>query len=218
MSAALALEEPVLFHSARSALLFALTRQGAPAPPAMTRMIKTVSDHDFVDRGLPGLDGAAQAGMIMGVLKPLGSIAIAALVASCAPRWTPCGCKRACCAGRTIGLEWRHAIEDLSHETVNRRPVRDADGVVRYRSLLPPATRQDYRAAIVMKAMGESIPLSEIAKNHSVDDETTARHHRLVLRWLKGPRGSAQDDGPEGIEPWAWRGAETLLRDAGIVG
>jgi hypothetical protein len=74
-----------LFGSAQQALLFAMTLDGNPARPVQSRMVDATNG----SRELAGLDGAAQAGMILNALKGLGKLPVATMIASCTAPYAP---------------------------------------------------------------------------------------------------------------------------------
>ncbi len=65
-------------------------------------------------RGLGGLDGAAQAGMIRAEVEQLDRLERAFIVARFAPASVPCDCGRSCCSGNRPNEEWTNAIGILS--------------------------------------------------------------------------------------------------------
>ncbi len=68
-------------------------------------------------RGLGGLDGAAQAGMVRREVRELGRMREAILLARFAPRWMSCSCRAPCCSGRKPNPEWIDAIAHLAEYT-----------------------------------------------------------------------------------------------------
>ena len=80
-------EAEPLFINAHSALVFAFNFSGQCYDrPMMNRM---AAPSVGTGKGLVGLDGAAQAGMIRGEVKSLGKLAEAILIARFAPHSMP---------------------------------------------------------------------------------------------------------------------------------
>src|SRR5262245_5671313 len=65
-------------------------------------------------RGLAGLDGAAQAGMIQCELGALSKIRRSILAAKFAPQHEPCACRSPCCRGYVENRTFGEAIESIS--------------------------------------------------------------------------------------------------------
>ena len=189
-----------LFLSARTAVRFAVTREGnAPCPLA-----SWMADATTGSRDLAGLDGAAQAGMIMNILGALGPLAVATLVADVAPRTMSCACRRPCCSGEMANAQWRNAVDRISQEAEEVTTVRLSYAL---------------RSAIVVKLYsGKKGPdLKQIADEFHLDRHTVGRYHGEIHRWLRGAKAHKNAAAVEGIEPNAWSDAETSLRSHGIV-
>ena len=108
------MDEP-LFQSTHSALLFAYNFQGNPAMSIMNRMIKNPGDTIAPpSKGLAGLDGAAQAGMIRRNVASLGRFHEALIIAEFAPRVHPCSCRSSCCSGYDRNQEWSDAVNYIA--------------------------------------------------------------------------------------------------------
>jgi hypothetical protein len=190
------------FPNAAAAIRFAVTRVGSPQRPASSRML----DASLGGRSLSGLDAVAQAGMILNALEPLGRLPVATLIAASAPRTLPCYCRRPCCSGHRLHQSWGEAVHTITEEA---------------RRVLPPEARlatYALRAAIVVKIYGGHKSFREIADQVDVAVDTVSDYHRAIHRWLLGAKAGKWGEGLEGIEPLAWREAETVLRQVGIVG
>lgn len=88
-----------LFESAHGALVFAFNFSGQCYDrPMMNRLASPAVGSG---KGLVGLDGAAQAGMIRAEVQTLGKLAEAIIIARIAPRTVPCHCRSARCARKT---------------------------------------------------------------------------------------------------------------------
>lgn len=211
-----ALREAALFHDARAALRFAVGFEGSPDRPAMNRLWDKMAG----GRGLSGLDAAGQAGMIRHVLRSMGPLYYAAIVADGAPRSKPCGCRRSCCSGKTPVQEWLDAIDTLCYEALRLHPraaIHDGARILHFESIVPSGTRHELLGRLMLKLFGKDVSLQRIAEASGYADDTVQRHHRLLLRWLRGGRAGANQSTEEGVIVAAWREAESALRDAGIV-
>jgi hypothetical protein len=65
---------------------------------------------------------------------------------------------------------------------------------------------------------GQKTSFVDIGRSLKVDQDTVSKYHRIVLRWLMGAPGGKHGPAIDGVQPTAWRDAETLLRNVGIVG
>lgn len=193
-------DEPALFHSAEQAMRFALTRAGKPPRPASSRMLDATGS----GRGFTELDAAAQAGMILNVVEGAGRLAMAIMTATVAPRSVPCYCKRPCCSGQAINFEWHRAINIIAEEAYAGAPCHAS---------------YTLRAACVLKIFGaKDSSYRAIAEDLAMDPETVSKHHKAIVRWLRGAKGKHGEPPVVGLESITWRDAEDALRGAGIVG
>lgn len=111
-------DQEALFDSAHAALVFAFNFSGQHYDrPPLARLADKVSRGADVStgKGLSGLDGAAQAGMIRAEIATLGSLAESVLTARFAPSYHPCSCRSACCGGRKTNPEWINAVAWLAN-------------------------------------------------------------------------------------------------------
>ena len=175
--------------------------EGKPVQLSGPRMVNTV---DGSLDPLPANDKAAQAGMIVNILKGLGPVAFAALTVSCAPDTVPCSCKSPCCSGHRALTPFVAAIARLADEAV---------------SWTGPRASYHARTAILLKLYGgKNIKLSEIAEECEYDSDTINRYHKVILRQMMGGKAGKLGPAVEGVEPAAWKDAASLLRHVGIVG
>jgi hypothetical protein len=187
--------EPALFGDAWQAVRFAMTRTGAPSRPIMNRM----TDTSLPETGLAGLDGAAQAGIIVSLMHRLGPVAEASLIATCAPHTAVCSCRRPCCSGHAFNAIWNRAVTTL------------ADAV-------PLKLPYGIKLGAILKIYGTNLTLARIARQSGYDPHTVGKHFKLIQHWLKGKPATRDSKAEEGVEAAAWKEIESLLRDRGIVG
>jgi hypothetical protein len=110
-------ENEPLFDSAHNALIFAFNYSAQVyAAPAMNRALN-VSHNNGTSKGLGGLDGCAQAGMILSRLKKLPELHELIIVARFAPQFKSCACGASCCSKRRINAQWFDAINQIADQT-----------------------------------------------------------------------------------------------------
>ena len=179
------------FLNAFAAVRFAATREGNPMRPPANRML----DGPITGDGFSVLDAAAQAGMILSVLRTLGEFPSATLIASAGVPYLPCECRRPCCCGRKLSTIWHQAIVTITHEakTMVRKPF-------------------PVRSALVLKLYSGKLSFVTIAKDFDMDPETVSRHYHTIHHWLKGSKHEI------GLETLAWSCATDALVSRGIVG
>jgi hypothetical protein len=187
-----------LFVSARNAIRFAVTREGAPARPPASRMLDAMTGA----RDFAGLDGAAQAGMILNIIEAFGKMEFAALVAGSAPARIPCTCRRPCCSGSRLNQHWYAAIDALAQGSTEVCKAR---------------TSYALRSALLVKLFAGGKTLKEIGEECGVSEETATRRHSELKSWLQGHREKGRAF-VKGLEQRAWAQAEAALASAGIVG
>jgi hypothetical protein len=103
-----------------------------------------------------------------------------------------------------VNSTWAAAITDISAAAYQFRVAR-----------CEPRLRE----ALLVKIYGSGfMSFTKIAKDVDCDAEVVSKHYRALHKWLMGQRGMVRQEGAEGIDPLAWAAAETVLRDAGIVG
>ena len=186
-----------LFSSAHAALTFAFNFSGqAYDRPAMNRMADGPARSG---KGLVGLDGAGQAGMIRREVADLGPLREAIITAYYAPRSLPCACRRPCCSGHTVNAEWSDAIGCITQAAVSQ-----LSGVV---------SNYRLRRGIVTRAFGEKVSLTELATICGVNRDTASSHNEKVSSWLLGRR----HDKADGLIEQAKAAIADRLIEAGFV-
>lgn len=196
-------EEP-LFRSANDALVFALhfSHQQYDRP-----LINRLAAEPRPSRrpALGGLDGAAQAAMILAELARLEPILQAALLTAKAPQSLPCSCGVACCAGHRLNGQWSEAVsmlasaaicEALSGCAVNRRLCVD----------------------LIQRAFGAKVSLTELAEKYQVDRDTASHHFGRIKRWLFGQEALGKRPAELGLYARAQGEWQRRIEATGIVG
>ncbi|NML99644.1 hypothetical protein HHL24_17090 [Paraburkholderia sp. RP-4-7] len=187
MSAAI---EGGIFRDAREALVFALNYQcDQYATSALARLAQEGAIGS--GRGLVGLDGAAQAGMVKSRLQWMSDHSVAALIARCVPHQVKCD------GGGTAGAQlkdsavWLAAIDEVRRfiETTQAHAV-VVDVVV---------------VAAIRKFFGERKTVQEIADHARMHRVTANRQILLIKAEL------------ERLEVEAWAELDSSLRAAGMI-
>lgn len=198
--------ENILFASANGALVFAFNFSGqAYDRHTMNRMAAPSLGNG---KGLVGLDGAGQAGMILAEVKGMGKMAEAILIARLAPRSTGCECRASCCSGQKPNKVWTDAIAFLSdHIRTTALAGCIANGLMRREYVVRYFTRKDDR-----------ISLEDLAKKYEIDRKTVSAHAAKVALYLGGAQAKKDKPATPGFESMAFNAIEDRLRDIGMVG
>jgi hypothetical protein len=161
------LNEP-LFESAAAAAAFALNFSGENYQlAAINRMAQpSVSS----GKGLSGLDGAAQAGMIRAELEAVGLLGESIIIADIAPKTKPCFCKAACCSGEVLNPEWAAAIGVLSN-------------IAKELKICP--AYMNVRHNLLRRFFGVALEITEIARMCGVSRETVSIHNSKLVSAFK---------------------------------
>jgi hypothetical protein len=181
-------DEPCLFQSATAALAFAFNfSQGSPK--TTLGALQKPDPNRRPGRGLVGLDGAAQAGMVLAEVRELAKPRQSALTVMFAIRTTEC----TCCGNPTLAADWNGAIKhlaELSAVSIN--------GVSQFR----------VRYAILLKIVHSMMRESDddMAERFCLDPKTIRKYRHAIKEWY------------EGLERGAMREIDDRLRACGMVG
>lgn len=183
--------EEALFSSAHAALVFAFNVSSQQYDrPLMNRLATPAIGSG---KGLVGLDGAAQAGMIRAEAQAIGKLHEAILTARIAPRANPCTCRSPCCAGRKPNREWTDAVLWLSD-------------YVRTTALAGCTADYRIRRGCVEMYFGSSLTITELADRCDIARNTAGAHFGRVRKLLKEEEGRAHI------------AIDERLRSAGMIG
>ena len=171
------IDDNQLFKSAHAAMTFAFNYEGMPALSVMNRMAQEPSG--MPGKGLSGIDGSAQAGIIRYKLQSLGFLSEAILIADIAPRSRPCSCRSPCCSGHTRNQEWSEAINWISDN-------------VRVEALDGHKTTHPLRRACVEMYFGVKHTAVKMAHHHDVSEQTAGLLIRKVKRYLSAAHEKAR--------------------------
>lgn len=159
-----------IFRSAEEAITFACnysSQQYAMSP--MAKLLQGPARGS--GRGLVGLDGAGQAGMVFAELQRIDYWQLAALVTRKLPRSERCDCCRACCRGWKLNPLFEEAVSQL------------ADYVALTLTPVPPV--KEFRVAVIMKYFGEKSEPIETAKHLGIPKNAAERHITAIRRCVK---------------------------------
>ena len=170
MSSAVQAEANSPFRSLKGALLFAYNFTHGPLP--QTAMAKMAGKPAPVGRGLSGLDGAGQAGMIKAAVGDLTPVRAHIITGRYANKTLPCPCKRPCCAGSILNGEWAAAVEFLT-EHIFRAAL---TGTVSHFRL---------RRVLIVRFLGEEASIAKVAEMCGVHRDTAADHNKRVVEYLR---------------------------------
>lgn len=195
-----------LFVSAHAAMVFAFNfASDCYDRPIMNRL---ADGPRAAGKGLAGLDGAAQAGMVRAEVAALGRLAEAIIIARIAPRSTPCSCKSACCSGKRANKEWLAAISVISdHMRTTALAGCTSHGLMRREYVVRYFAGKDQRRN-----------LEELAEHYKIDRKTISAHCGKVSFALGGSPARNGVSAVTGLEHAAMDAAEERLRACGMVG
>lgn len=190
------IQEEALFSSAHAALTFALNFSSQQfGKSAMATLIAPAGGSG---KGLGGLDGSAQAGIVRAELERCGILVESLLIARVAPKVINCDCMHSCCSGKKPNIDYEKAISYLTDESACF-----FSGCLSLYSI---------RRACILKYFGEKIKFKDVADTCSVNEKTVYSNNERILKWLKGE----SRDSP-GQEAKAWQFFEDKLRTAGLI-
>lgn len=163
-----------LFESVDAALRFAYNFQGSPALSVVNQMANKPGP---MGKGLGGLDGAAQAGIIRRKVASLGKLHESIIIAEYAQRSRLCPC----CSGPTFNQEWKDAIGYIAD-------------IVRTEALNDHRTTHPVRRACVEKFFGLKIPAVRISEQLGVDEDTIGKMIGKVRKYLTAEHNKAMNE------------------------
>uniref|UniRef100_UPI003BA1764B hypothetical protein n=1 Tax=Agrobacterium tumefaciens TaxID=358 RepID=UPI003BA1764B len=187
------------FSSAHAALTFAFNYSAqAVERPMMARMADKGGGSG---KGLGGLDGAGQAGMILSKVKSLSRLHQAIFRARFGERVAKCPC----CGSPADDLEWLSAIRVISDHAVAA-------------ALSSHLTSRLLRDAIVARYFGKKVLLHEVAERVGVSSSTASNHNSKIIRWLRGTNSQINGSSNSllGEEPLAMLAISELLSAGGV--
>lgn len=184
------LTDDPLFRTTNGALLFALNyTHGGMKKPSLTVLM----GGGRKGRGLSGLDGAAQAGMIQLELAHLPDQRRALLVARYAVATVPCECGRPCCRRWIENPEWSEPINWLTQYVLEA-------------GLTGNISHYRFRRALVSRHFGVKESFITMAAQSGVERHTAGERYKKIHEHLKDEEKKAR---------WELEG---ILQKGGVVG
>lgn len=193
--------EERLFDSSHAALVFAFNYSGQQYQASA--MNKAMTPAIGSGKGLVGVDGAAQAGMIRSELGMLPELHQAVLTARCAPRDVLCDCGRPCCATKRSNPEWEAAIVWLTERAMQQ--------------LSGSFSHYRVRRSILEKIFGAKVNLAEIAEDCGVHRNTVSDQNAKLKLWIEGERAKKGLNAAPGVEQVAWTAIDIRLKASKMV-
>lgn len=160
--------DDAVFPSAHAALKFAFNfthgtlQKNVLAPPG-----------GGSDRGLAGLDGAAQAGMVLCEVDRLSLLSRNLLKGRYTVQLEPCGCMKSCCRGTKENAGWKEAVEYLTEYVLIAELI---PGNIRHHSL---------RRALVVRFLGIKQSFPTIATSCGLKRHTASDYYKAVVEHLR---------------------------------
>lgn len=159
-----------IFRSAQEAIVFACnysSQQYAMSP--MAKLLQGPSRGG--GRGLIGLDGAGQAGMVFAELRRIDYWQLAALVTGKLERSERCDCHRSCCRGWKMNPLFEEAVSQL------------ADYVALTLTPVPPV--KAFRVAVIMKHFGEKVHILDRAESLGIKKASANLHATAIRKCIR---------------------------------
>lgn len=123
-------------------------------------------------RGLSGLDGAGQAGMIRAEVLQLSDVRRRILLLRFAPPQSPCQCRAPCCTGFRPNLEWREAHGWVAAHVLGA-------------ALVGTVSNFRLRQALVSRYFGQEKSMVKISEECQVKRDTASEHNKRVVAYLE---------------------------------
>jgi hypothetical protein len=195
--------DEALFNNAHAALVFAFNFSSQCYDRPMMNRLAAPSLGS--GKGLAGLDGAAQAGMIRAEVRDLGKQAEAILIARVAPRSEVCECLAPCCAGSKPNKEWIAAISLLADHVRNTALAGcTANGLM----------RREY-VVRYFAPKGARVTFEQLSEKYDIAVNTVSAHSAKVARLFGGTRSGGKSS--PGLEDVAKSAVECRFIEIGLV-
>lgn len=203
-----------LFSSAHAAIVFALNYNHQQYDkPLMNRLSWGAMPQG---KGLSGIDGAAQAGMIRGLLGRLSDLECAMLIAYCAPKQIPI-------PGSHTGTKFVGGQQVRPTQWSTNPEYQAALRQIANTYQIHTLTSVDHqsvralRLALVCRCFGESVSLQALSDKYSIPYRTIKRMHAGVRDYLLGKRGGYGETATLGAIQQALNKVENMLREQGVI-
>lgn len=203
-----------LFSSAHAAIVYALNyNHQQHDKPLMNRLSWGAMPQG---KGLSGVDGAAQAGMIRGLLGRLSDLECALLIAYCAPKQVPIpGSHRAMQIVDNKQVRLPQWSANPEYQAALRQIARTYQ--IHALTSVDQQSVQAARLDLVRRCFGERVNLLEAAERHNIPYRTYKRMHAGVRDFLLGKRGGYGQTAVTGAIQQALNKVENLLREQRVI-
>jgi hypothetical protein len=179
-----------IMKSAKEAVVFALNytdQQYALSP--MAAFLKHSGGGS--GRGLNGLDGAGQAGMVWAEIACLPYYQALAIIARCTAHRLRCTCGSPCCSGWRANEMWTQVTSQLCDHSLQ--------------ALAGHVSNRRLRLASTEKVFGAKVTLDEVAVKVGVSKSTAARQHAKIKDLLRT------------LEHHGWEALTAALEEKGML-
>lgn len=191
------------FRNVDAALAFAMNF--AHGTLKKTELARLMGGPSSSGKGLAGLDGAAQAGMIKRALEAMPEVYRYVLVARFAPLSLACPCKRPCCRGWRESPEWSEAVDWLAKHILEI-------------GLTANVKSWAFRRAVVSRYFGAKVTFIQIAGDCGVNRDTASALNAKIVDYFRGVRGKGDVAAKKGVEWRARTEIEATLLECGVIG
>lgn len=162
------IEEPP-FRSTHDALKFAMNfMHGTVQRTGLAGMMHPGGGDG---RGLSGLSGAAQSGMILSEVERMSAPGRWLLVGGYTEQRQPCACRSPCCQGWRENPRWADAIDQLTEYTL-------------LTGLVGTISHYRLRRALVMRLFGIRTSLIKVADACGIDRHTAGSYYARIAKHL----------------------------------
>lgn len=159
-----------IFAGADEALTFACNYSSQQY--AMSAMAKIMQRGAYGSgRGLVGLDGAGQAGMVLAEVDRIDYWQAVALMAGKVNRTERCECSHSCCRGWKMAGPFKAAVHELADHVAPALPV------------VPPV--KEFRVAVLMKFFGEKVDPLDVAEKLQIPAHAAERHTTAIRKFVR---------------------------------
>lgn len=197
-----------LFSSAHAALTFAFNYSSQVYDrPLMARLASTPRQGS--GKGLDGVDGAAQAGMLLSKLDELSELHQLIIFARFMRKTVECPC----CASEVWDADWLAVVRKISDAAMGAGIL---SGHVVHRSVRDGLVIRHFAG----KKGRDLIPLTSLAAKAGISERTVSDQNGKIALWLRGSRLPPKHGGKAvvGEEDRALAKMENALVQAGSVG
>jgi hypothetical protein len=195
-----------LFRGAQQAIMFAMRFSSEQYQKSAMSQMSGPSGGGS-GKGLGGLDGAAQAGLIISIVRRnVSDLHFAVLTARCSPHRSACSCGSPCCSKAKPNWFWEEAITRIVSASVAEFP-----GALTKRGLIEAMIKRFFK-------FSDGRTDAALAKFYDVNRDTIPAYRARIELWMYGEKETKKVKLPKkGLEMRAWEEADAVLQQAGII-